>query len=293
MGQAITTTRDTYIVENASKQDAAAAYVLEQLSFLVNAANSKLDKYQSDLNEMWLDSNGTTAKKMVPGRRALRWERGYRVGVSQRDNLFLPATTEAGPTVPPGPPRPPRFDETLGEIVELYFRAGVTGKNGDTVIAGFKKHVLSSLHFILSNTNAGEQEDQRFFVFVQHNAIIRIDVKVWRYNFNSNKVMANAQDVLAYLFCVSVVNHMDLSVDELTYLLSEHAGDADVKEYVDYLLSVWKKIYEIKKEVNTYKYEWEVRFSQIKQEEVRKSLGYQQTKYLDAPPLEQRQELAY
>jgi hypothetical protein len=180
-------------------------------------------------------------------------------------------------------PEPSLTYATISEIIDICFQAGVTGKNSKKVIAGFKKHVHASLACILENTNAGEQEDQKFFVFVQHNAIIRIDIKLWRYNFNSTKVLAEAEDVLAYLFAVSVVNHLDLSVDELTYLLTEHAGDEDVTEYVDYLLGVWKKIYAIKKEVNTYKFEWEFKLQKLR-EERRVVSSTASSGFLEAPP---------
>jgi hypothetical protein len=39
-----------------------------------------------------------------------------------------------------------------------------------------------------------------------------------------------------------VVDHSALQIDELTYLLSEHAGDTEVEAYVDKLVSVWTKI---------------------------------------------------
>jgi hypothetical protein len=284
MGQAVTTARDCCVTTTLDKgvkaeEKESAHYVLEQLSFLVNAANAKLDKYQADLNEMWLDKNGTTAQKMVPGQRALRWERGYRVGV-RREPVFR---TQDGTSEHKHDGEP----DGLDEIINVYFSAGVSGPDvtqKDIILNGFKKHVRTTLHYILENANAGEQEDQRFFVFVQHNAIIRVDIKVWRYNFNSSNVMANAQDVLAYIFCVSVVNHMDLSVDELTYLLSEHAGDLDVRAYVDYLLSVWRKIYEIKHEVNRYKIEWELKFGQYyRQQEERKGISFGPNRYLPPP----------
>jgi hypothetical protein len=44
------------------------------------------------------------------------------------------------------------------------------------------------------------------------------------------------------IFCTSIVDHTKLQIDELTYLLSEHAGDTDVEAYIDKLVSVWSKI---------------------------------------------------
>jgi hypothetical protein len=69
------------------------------------------------------------------------------------------------------------------------------------------------LSAILGNQNAGQQEEQKFFIFMKENAIIRIDVKVrlevfgttialigpcyqiWRYNFSGSGIMANTENV--------------------------------------------------------------------------------------------------
>ncbi|KIJ30867.1 hypothetical protein M422DRAFT_176891 [Sphaerobolus stellatus SS14] len=220
MGQAIASLRETISAgDKAAKKD-----VLEQLAFLVNAANSKLDKYQGDLDEMFTDKE-SVQKKMVPGYRALRWERGYRVGVDK--------SASGGP---------------LGEVVNAFFGSGEKEKDDNSpVLSGFKvniniKLIQGSLDAILGNANAGEQEEEKFFVFVHHNAIIRIDTKIWRYNFNGKGVMAESENVFCYIFCTSVVDHNALQIDELTYLLSEHAGDEEVEAYVDKLISVWTKI---------------------------------------------------
>jgi hypothetical protein len=47
-----------------------------------------------------------------------------------------------------------------------------------------------------------------------------------RYNFNNEGVIATHKNVLAYILCISVVDHEDVTVDEIVYLASEFAGDA-------------------------------------------------------------------
>ena len=44
------------------------------------------------------------------------------------------------------------------------------------------------------------------------------------------------------IFCTSVVNSAALEYDEITYLLTEYAGDANVEAYVQKLLEVWRTI---------------------------------------------------
>ena len=43
-------------------------------------------------------------------------------------------------------------------------------------------------------------------------------------------------------FCTSVVNSACLEYDEITYLLTEYAGDENVEAYAEKLLQVWKTI---------------------------------------------------
>ncbi|KAJ2935568.1 hypothetical protein H1R20_g1526, partial [Candolleomyces eurysporus] len=216
----------------------AKARLLEQLAFLVKSANSKLDKYQGELEDMFQDPE-SVQKKMIPGLRAMRWERGYRVNVDNK-------TSEGG----------------LSEVVDSFFglvQDGVTPTDKDTknkaIINGFKKIVSGALTAILGNNHAGEQEEQKFFIFMEHNAIIRIDVKIWRYNFSGKGVMANAENVFCYIFCTSVVDSAKLQRDELVYLLSEYAGDEDVNAYVDQLLQVWTSINKMHSFVQTRAFE--------------------------------------
>ncbi|RXW20473.1 hypothetical protein EST38_g5380 [Candolleomyces aberdarensis] len=219
----------------------AKARLLEQLAFLVKSANSELDKYQGELEDMFQDPE-SVQKKMIPGLRAMRWERGYRVNVDSK-------TSEGG----------------LSEVVDSFFglvQDGVTPADKDTknkaIINGFKVRSTpnaGALNAILGNNHAGEQEEQKFFIFMEHNAIIRIDVKIWRYNFSGKGVMADAENVFCYIFCTSVVDSAKLQRDELVYLLSEYAGDDDVNAYVDQLLQVWTSINKMHSFIQTRAFE--------------------------------------
>jgi hypothetical protein len=44
------------------------------------------------------------------------------------------------------------------------------------------------------------------------------------------------------IFCTSIVDHEAVNLDELTYLLSEYAGDAEVGAFVDKLMATWTQI---------------------------------------------------
>ncbi|KAJ2917543.1 hypothetical protein MD484_g2841, partial [Candolleomyces efflorescens] len=216
MGQAVAAARKaaSQADEESKKQ------TLEQLSFLVKAANSKLDHYQSQIEDMFQDP-ASVSKKEIPGMRAMRWERGYRIGIKNNDE-----DTASG----------------LNDVIDGTFGAIQSGMNGGSVLSGFKKIVGGAMKAILGCDEAGEQEEQKFFVFVKNNAIIRIDVKIWRYNFSNKGIIAGTENVFCYTFCTSVVNSAILEYDEITYLLSEYAGDQNVEAYAQTLLRVWKTI---------------------------------------------------
>ncbi|QRV73667.1 hypothetical protein RhiJN_01681 [Ceratobasidium sp. AG-Ba] len=246
MGQSLTVVRDFLTSGDKKAKDD----VLQQLLFLVNAADARLDKYESELKQDFL-TNSVAGKTAIPGLRALRWERGYRVGVGRQ------ATKGIGEIVDSffgGSGEP---DETLPNPTGT----GATGTNStggqpgtkqtkweDPKVTGFKKVVELALDVFLGNATVGQQEMKKFFIFVHHNAIVRIDVKLWRYNFQGRGVMAEADNVLAYIACTSVVKHDALEIDELVYLLSEHAGDENVNAYLAFLIYTWNNMKAIAKD---------------------------------------------
>ncbi|KAL0059335.1 hypothetical protein AAF712_013925 [Marasmius tenuissimus] len=163
---------------------------------------------------MFLDG-ASAAKLSVPGKRALRFERSVRV--------------DTGAEGAPG----------VEQAVDAFFGASKTGMDG--VLEGFKAVVKTGLKVILGDTSAGESYDEKFFVCIKHNAIIRVDMMTYRYNFHNEGVISTHKNVLAYILCISVVDHMDVTVDEIVYLASEFAGDEPEKyePYLNGLIRVW------------------------------------------------------
>ena len=70
----------------------------------------------------------------------------------------------------------------------------------------------------------------------------------YKYNFSSEGVIANHKNILAYILCISVVDHRDVTVDELIYLASEFAGDGDVgpnsgfEKYLEMIMKTWNAL---------------------------------------------------
>ncbi|KAJ8087766.1 hypothetical protein PM082_006603 [Marasmius tenuissimus] len=202
------------VVKTVDRADEKEARAKEQLEMLMKLADARLDTFQEQLNRMFLDGE-SAAKLSVPGKRALRFERSLRV--------------DTGAEGAPG----------VGEAVDAFFGASKTGMDG--VLEGFKSVVKTGLKVILGDTSAGESYDQKFFVCIKHNAIIRVDMMTYRYNFHNEGVISTHKNVLAYILCVSVVDHRDVTVDEIVYLASEFAGDEpeEYEPYLNRLIRVW------------------------------------------------------
>ncbi|KAL0063531.1 hypothetical protein AAF712_009529 [Marasmius tenuissimus] len=186
------------IVKTVDRADEKESRAKEQLEMLMKLADARLDTFEEQLNRMFLDS-ASAAKLSVPGKRALRFERSVRV--------------DTGAEGAPG----------VEQAVDAFFGASKTGMDG--VLEGFKSVVKTGLKVILGDTSAGESYDQKFFVCIKHNAIIRVDMMTYRYNFHNEGVISTHKNVLAYILCVSVVDHNEVTVDEIVYLASEFAGD--------------------------------------------------------------------
>lgn len=73
----------------------------------------------------------------------------------------------------------------------------------------------------------------------------------YKYNFSNKGVISNHKNILAYILCISVVDHRDVTVDELIYLASEFAGDGAVstdsgfEKYLEMLMRTWKALHGI------------------------------------------------
>ena len=72
------------------------------------------------------------SKKAIPGMRAVRWERGYRVGIKNNDE-----DTASG----------------LNDVVDGTFGAIESGVNGGSVLSGFKVCLRFTLRFLTTVTD--------------------------------------------------------------------------------------------------------------------------------------------
>jgi hypothetical protein len=188
----------------------------EQLQFLVNAATGKLNEQKERLEKTFLNPSSEERIRVIPDT-MIQWYDEYRcnvkVGVSA----------------------------AMDEVVNSFFEGEAGLKDG------FKGLVKSAMSTILGNESAGESQQNVYTVFMEHNAIVRVDIASWRYNFTSEGVIGKVKDVFCCTFCKSVVDHTKVRLDTLLYLISRQAGDdkEKVKAYIKALKEMWQELEDI------------------------------------------------
>ncbi|CAB4392582.1 unnamed protein product [Rhizophagus irregularis] len=220
MGQALDTFRKSL------EGDESKRVSKEQLDFLKKAAESKMELYKHEINEMF--SNPASVEKIqVAGNHFIQSERRFTINVGNSPDEVI-----------------------IDAIDNLFGKKGVKDSENakdSSVADGFKLIVKSSLNFILGNVSIGEQEYSKYFIFFQNNAIIRVDVRIWRYDFSFNGIIGEINNAFCYVFCKSVVDHTKLTINELIYFLSDQAGDdiGAVEAYIEKIKSIYNKVTQI------------------------------------------------
>ncbi|PPQ70385.1 hypothetical protein CVT26_013850 [Gymnopilus dilepis] len=222
------------MIKTVDRADEKEKVAKEQLELLMKLADARLDTFEEKLNRMFIDKE-SASKMSVPGKRALRFERSVRVDTGAQVRIRESINDRRAKRTTQGAPG-------VEQAVDAFFGAADTGMKG--VLDGFKAVVKTGLKVILGDTSAGESYDEKFFVCIKHNAIIRVDMYTYRYNFNNEGVIATHKNVLAYILCVSVVDHRDVTADEIVYLASEFAGDEpeQYEAYLNRLIRVWNNL---------------------------------------------------
>ncbi|KAK0534330.1 hypothetical protein OC842_002670 [Tilletia horrida] len=187
----------------------------QEIDILRKMCENKLDLWQSELDAAFTAPE-TVEKKEIPGIRAMRFQRELSVKVTKDSN------------------------EQIRGAIDDFFNAGSSGDTKTPVAEGFHKLVSGAMTAILGQSEGGEYEMKRFFVYMQHNAIVRIDVRAWRYNMTTKGFFTSTDNAFAYIACLSVVDTDKVTADELAFLTSEFAGDDEVSDYIQRLIDIFE-----------------------------------------------------
>ncbi|AHM72231.1 hypothetical protein [Yersinia hibernica] len=196
------------IRELLDQSDEAA--IKEQLQFLVSAAQGKLNEQKEKLEKIFLNPSSEEKIRVIPDTE-IRWYDEYRCNVKSGAS------------------------DAINKVVDTFF----TGEKG--LIDGFKQLVKTSLSSILGDEQVGEKQQNIYLIVIEHNAIIRVDISTWRYNYSSEGIIAHVKDVFCCTFCKSVVDHTKVRLDTLIYLISEQSGDDfdTLEAYITKLKKIW------------------------------------------------------
>lgn len=186
----------------------------EQLQLLVSLAKSKLDGMTNEIENAFLNKETEQKFRVVPGT-STEWITEYRVNAGSECN------------------------QQIGEVIDSFFE----GK----MVEGFKKLISTALNSFIGERSAGEQYKKYYFITMEHNTLIRVDVACWKYQFSSKNVIANVENAFCYSFCKSVVDYDTVSMSVLINQVSKLVNDDldQVKEYLAQIKEVFGFIEDI------------------------------------------------
>lgn len=139
------------VISDLAGNDEKALQAKERLELLKNSAEAHLKLAEDQLSEDLLGNSGGIHKLFIVPDTVLGFEQGYTVSSSEK------------------------IDAGLTEAIDQFF-SGETKK-------GFKTVVQSALSALFADTTAGESSKTYYFVAMEHNAFVRVDVYCWKYIF--------------------------------------------------------------------------------------------------------------
>lgn len=193
------------------KQDAEK--IVNRLQLLLVAAKGKIRGFKDEINEQFMNPE-SISKTQVPGIRAMKYIEQYHIASSSKFNQ--------------------QVGDHISKAVDAFFSIGGDGSTKENVKTGIKEIIKGSLDAFIGSTEAGETEERMYMIIPENNAFIRADVFLWKYHLSDSSIVNNNDTAVAYILCKSVVNHLDLTIDELIYLASDTLAKRHIYPKVQY-----------------------------------------------------------
>ena len=124
-----------------------------------------------------------------------------------------------------------RAESGVGAKVDKAVSSLFDGK----FMGGFKSAVSTALDTFLGNATAGKQENTEFHVVFDRNALIRIDLYYYKYEFSSRKLKDHAKNMFCYVAQVAVLDILEINPMVTLYELSKSVGGS-VSEFKEDLI---------------------------------------------------------
>ncbi|GAA2368242.1 hypothetical protein Cme02nite_27680 [Catellatospora methionotrophica] len=201
-------------IQDITGSDEKALQSKERLELLRNAAEAHLQLAEDRLSAMLLGTGGGISSLFIVPGSVQNFQQGYTITTGEK--------AAAG----------------IDTAVDQFF----TGKYKD----GFKTVVHSAIDVLFSDTTTGETKKDFYFVTMEHNAFIRVDVAFWKYYFTQKSITDTAEQAFCYTFVKSVVDHRKVPLDTIVFLVSSSVGDdlAKVQEYLDEMRKLYADLSE-------------------------------------------------
>lgn len=206
------------VVANALKsltgQDQEAAKKREALEVLQEAANNKIRDYREEIEEIY--TNPRNQDWMIVGHRLNEEVSESRVTVKNDDT----------------------FKKEMSSAIGDFFQGTSQG-----VKDGFQTVLTTAINSLLVSTEVGERTFRKFAIITENNAILRVDIRMWKRTFVQGGMFGEWENVFVYYAAKSIVDHRKLTLDELTYYVTAMAGPnatkAEVKTLITDLKDIW------------------------------------------------------
>ena len=115
---------------------------------------------------------------------------------------------------------------------------------GGQIMSGVEKLLLGGVETILGNATMGEHEDTSMFIVWSNNALLRLDLYLYRWNFSSDEIIKDVEGVTGVLAMTRVINLTKTDPQVLTWAISTQAQFAgeDANGLIDQAVGVIKKV---------------------------------------------------
>ncbi len=186
----------------------------KEAASLIQLANSKLDKLELSMREMFRNRE-LESQVAIVGDRMGAFSREYRVNYS--DGGVSNAV-----------------DELIDQIMSI---------GSEKVTAIISKVIKNALSAMFTSVNVTEEEKRFFVLLLEGAAMVRYDIWIWKSSEQDQSLFKHAESVVAITYARSVVDHTKLTEDELNDGIYRSLGGASLREIIDFkkeLLELYK-----------------------------------------------------
>lgn len=206
---------DEKIQEQEKKKEVAAAKLKERMELLKNMCTSKINLFKTNLEVEFYNAQQSHKSFSIIGRPILYGSQ-YRVNVSTG------------------------IAKEVEDAINDLFSFTAQG-----IVKALATMVISSIKEVITSGAGFEEECQNFYIVPENNAIVRVDLLCWRYNVKVTGLIGDVENAFCFLVCKSVVDHKNLTGDELIYFVTQALNGAGIKEVAEYireLKKIWAEV---------------------------------------------------